>query len=95
MTAKKTASKPAKKAAKTTAKTASVVDADIVSGPPSANPPGISNPALRALRAIGVTRVSQLTAHREEDVAALHGMGPKGVIALKAALKAQGKGFKR
>lgn len=94
MMAKKTAKKTTKPARKAT-KAATTVDADLITGPPSANPPGFSNPALRALKAIGVTRISQLTAHRESDVAALHGMGPKGVTALKAALKARGKSFGR
>lgn len=67
---------------------------DVIAGPPGANPPGLSNPAVRALHHIGITRVSELAKHRESDIAALHGMGPKGIVVLKAALKAQGKSFR-
>ena len=69
-------------------------ESDVISGPPKAYPPGISNPAKRALNNIGVTRLSELTTHREEDLAGLHGMGPTGIKALKAALKLQGKSFR-
>ena len=67
---------------------------DLIAGPPKANPPGLSNPAKRALLSSGVTRISELTKHREDDLAALHGMGPTGIKALKAALKSQGKSFR-
>jgi hypothetical protein len=86
----------AKKGAKSsTSKAVAAVTSDTLAGAPAANPPGFSNPATRALRAIGVTRLAQLTEHRESDIAALHGVGPKGVEVLKAALKAQGKSFRR
>lgn len=107
MTAKKTAKKSGrtprktapvapKRAAESTRKKVALQRStdDTISGPPTAFPPGMSNPATRALRSIGVTRVSELIAHREADVAALHGMGPSGVKALKTALKAQGKSFR-
>ena len=105
MAAKKSAGRAAKKrvaksvtkaATKSAAKGAAKADAresDLIAGPPKANPPGLSNPAKRALNNIGVTRLSELTRHREEDLTQLHGLGPTGIKALKAALKSQGKSF--
>ncbi|MEP6831759.1 MAG: hypothetical protein ABJB74_00135 [Gemmatimonas sp.] len=60
----------------------------------SAFPAGVAQPAVRALASIGVTKLEQLAKHREADVAELHGMGPKALGILKAALKAQGKTFR-
>ena len=68
---------------------------DNLAGPPKANPPGLSNPAMRALKNIGITKLSELTQHREEEIARLHGMGPTGLKALHAALKSQGKSFRK
>lgn len=56
-------------------------------------PSGLSRPALRALTGAGYTRLDQLADAREADVAALHGMGPKGIRTLKAALAARGLSF--
>ena len=56
-------------------------------------PAGLSNPALRALATIGITRLDQITAHRAKDILNLHGMGPKGIRILRAALAEQGKAF--
>jgi hypothetical protein len=41
-----------------------------------------------------IASLKQLAAKREADVAALHGMGPNAVTALKRALKAAGLAFK-
>lgn len=41
--------------------------------------PAIGGPATRALAAIGVTRASQLAAYSEQDLLALHGVGPKAI----------------
>lgn len=90
MAAKKTARKTSTK----TSRKSDSAPSDVIAGPPKANPPGISNPAKRALQNIGITKISELTKHREDDLAALHGMGPTGIKALKAALKAQGKTFR-
>jgi hypothetical protein len=57
--------------------------------------PKISRPAERALRSVGVTRLGQLTKFRETEIAALHGMGPKGVRILKAALTEKGLSFRK
>jgi len=56
-------------------------------------PAGLSQPALRALRAGGYTRLDQLTKVTEADLLKLHGMGPKGIRLLRSALKAGGRSF--
>ena len=56
-------------------------------------PKGVSQPAVRALASIGVTQLAQLTKHREADLLELHGMGPKGLRVLKAALAEKGLAF--
>jgi hypothetical protein len=84
---------PVRKVAKKAARPGANVD-DVIAGPPKANPKGMSNPATRALATIGVTRISQLVAHTERDIADLHGMGPSGIKALKAALLKMGLGFR-
>jgi hypothetical protein len=56
--------------------------------------PSIGQPALQALRHAGVTRLEELAEWREADLAALHGMGPKGVRLLAEALAAVGRGFR-
>ena len=55
--------------------------------------PAIGAPATRALAAIGVTRLEQLQQHRAEDLLALHGIGPKAIRVLQAALDEQGVAF--
>jgi hypothetical protein len=56
-------------------------------------PVGIAAPARRALAAAGITRLEDLTYLREEQLLALHGMGPKAIGQLRAALCEQGKSF--
>lgn len=51
------------------------------------------NPARRALRDIGITRVEQLAAHREADLLGLHGVGPKAIRLLRDALERRGLAF--
>ena len=53
--------------------------------------PPIGGPALRALATAGIRSLAELAAWRERDLLALHGMGPKGVRLLKAALSAEGR----
>jgi DNA repair protein RadC len=62
--------------------------------PSSAFPPGVAKPAQRALAAAGCTTLDQLTKARESDLASMHGMGPKALAILKAALQRQGKSFR-
>jgi hypothetical protein len=54
-------------------------------------PAGVARPAIRALENAGYTKVEQLAGVREADLLALHGMGPKALGALRAALKVRGK----
>jgi hypothetical protein len=46
----------------------------------------IGAPAARALAAIGVTRLSQLSEHRAVELERLHGMGPRAIGVLRQAL---------
>jgi hypothetical protein len=56
--------------------------------------PKIGAPATRALAAIGVTRLTDLVDHRVDDLRALHGMGPKAIALLRAALDDHGLSFR-
>jgi predicted flap endonuclease-1-like 5' DNA nuclease len=55
--------------------------------------PRIGGPATSALAAVGVTRLEQVAAMREADVLALHGMGPKAIRLLRAAMAEGGLAF--
>ena len=57
-------------------------------------PPGLSGPALRALAGAGVRRVADLARWSEPELAALHGLGPKALVALRGALAASGQRFR-
>jgi Helix-hairpin-helix domain len=61
----------------------------------AAFPNGVSGPALRALSAAGVRSVADLAHWSEADLAALHGMGPKALAVLRAALETSGRSFRR
>ncbi len=50
-------------------------------------PRGIGQPATRALNNAGYSTLDQLVHARASDLAALHGMGPKALGILKAALQ--------
>lgn len=58
-------------------------------------PKGVSQPAQRALASAGYTSVDQLVKAREDDLAALHGMGPKALGILRDALKERGKSLRK
>ena len=55
--------------------------------------PQIGAPATRALAAQGITRLADLPHHRSEDLLALHGVGPRAIRLLRAALAEQGMAF--
>ncbi len=57
---------------------------------PDAFPRGIGRPATGALVAAGYTELSQLDGMAEEDLLRVHGVGPKAVAVLRAALAARG-----
>jgi DNA-directed RNA polymerase alpha subunit len=52
--------------------------------------PRIGAPATRALAAIGVTKLSQLVDHSEDELLALHGFGPRALRILEEALESAG-----
>lgn len=56
-------------------------------------PADLSQPALRALHNAGYTRLEQLDGVDERSIAKLHGMGPKGIRTLRAALAERDMGF--
>jgi hypothetical protein len=56
-------------------------------------PEGLAKPAHRALAGAGIGSLDELARRREAEVAALHGMGPNGVKALREALAAKGLAF--
>jgi predicted flap endonuclease-1-like 5' DNA nuclease len=53
-------------------------------------PSGIGKPALRALHAAGITTLAHVAQRSEAELAALHGVGPKALRVLKAALASRG-----
>lgn len=55
--------------------------------------PDIGAPARRALAVAGLTRLEQLTEVREDELLAMHGVGPKAVSILRVALAARGSSF--
>ena len=52
--------------------------------------PKISAPATRALASAGITTLRDLAGRSRADLAALHGMGPKALDILAAALAEHG-----
>ena len=55
--------------------------------------PKLSQPAHRALAGAGYTRLEQLAKVSESDLKKLHGIGPKAIHELRAALEARGLSF--
>jgi len=53
-------------------------------------PPGLSQPSLRAFAAAKLLRLEDFARVREADLAKLHGVGPKALRILRAALAARG-----
>ena len=56
--------------------------------PAPAGLPSIGAPATRALAAAGLTRLDQLRALSDEDLLRMHGVGPRAVALIRAALAA-------
>lgn len=56
--------------------------------------PNIGAPATRALEIAGYTQLKQLTKVSKEELAQLHGVGPKAIRILSEELKAKGWAFK-
>lgn len=57
-------------------------------------PPGLAAPARRALAGAGITQLEQFTKMTEADLSKLHGMGPKALGIIRAALKERAQAFK-
>ena len=55
--------------------------------------PPIGRPANSALLAAGVSTLAQVATYRRRELLALHGVGPKAVTILAAALTEQGLAF--
>lgn len=55
----------------------------------------IGAPAQRALAQNKIRKLEQLARHTEREVLLWHGIGPKAIGLLKAALKQRGISFKR
>ena len=49
-------------------------------------PTGMSMPSINALEHAGIQNLKQVAGRSENELAALHGMGPKGIRILKTAL---------
>ena len=60
----------------------------------AAFPEGMSGPALRALDVAGIRSMNDLTRWTERELAALHGMGPKGIRLLREGLASSGLHFR-
>lgn len=56
-------------------------------------PPGLGNPARRALFAAGYRRLDRLAGCSESEISKLHGMGPKALGRLRSALAERGLSF--
>lgn len=57
-------------------------------------PEGIGAPATRALSRAGISDLAALTRWRDTDLLDMHGVGPRAVGLLRAALGMEGLGFK-
>ena len=56
-------------------------------------PIGIGKPASRALEAAGIKNLTDFTKVSEEELLKLHGMGPKALRIIAAALEVHGLNF--
>lgn len=66
----------------------------IVSGPAATTDlPRLAAPAQRALAGAGISTLKQLSSFSEEQIKALHGMGPSALKVLRQALSEQGLSF--
>jgi hypothetical protein len=55
--------------------------------------PKLAAPARRALDAVGIRRLDQLTQFSEADIKQLHGIGPSTIKQLRRALAERGLSF--
>jgi hypothetical protein len=55
--------------------------------------PPIGRPANSALLAAGITTLEQITTHSQRELLAMHGVGPRAIRILEAALEERGLTF--
>lgn len=55
----------------------------------------IAAPARRALESKGISTLKKLSEFTEDEISALHGMGPNAISKLKVALKKEGLSYKK
>ena len=58
-------------------------------------PDAIGKTAARALQQAGIDSLAKVSEHTEKELLALHGVGPKAIQVLGAALAAQGRAFRQ
>lgn len=64
--------------------------------PPGSDlPPAIGKPATRALLRAGLTTLAQVASHTEQELLALHGVGPRAVRILTEVLAQEGMSLRR
>lgn len=56
--------------------------------------PKIGAPATRALAAVGITRLDQVADRSTAELLDLHGVGPRAIRILEAALAARGQSMR-
>ncbi len=61
----------------------------------AAFPPGLARPALRALEARGIRTLTDLSRITADELAALHGIGPRALATLGAAMQTHALTFRR
>ncbi len=62
---------------------------------PGGLPDGLGKPATRALAGAGITTLAGAARHTEQELAALHGVGPRAIGILRSALLASGRDFRK
>jgi hypothetical protein len=55
--------------------------------------PRLAKPAQRALAGAGIARLRHFSRFTEDEVASLHGMGPRALDQIKLSLREAGLGF--
>jgi predicted DNA-binding protein (MmcQ/YjbR family) len=58
-------------------------------------PAGLGKPATRALAGAGITSLAGAARRTEQELAALHGVGPKAIGILRSSLQATGRTFRK
>lgn len=67
---------------------------DVVAPEGPGDLPAIGRPATQALAQIGVRNVAQLADYTEQEILALHGVGPKAIRILRPVMAERGVSFR-